>query len=220
MNDSSTNSENKNTSRLGANPLGYEKIPGLLTRFAIPSVIAMLVSSLYNVVDQIFIGQAVGTLGRVLVDGVDEVKLFGEPIEVRANIQVLAGLSGHADKDGLIKWVSAFNRIPDRVFIVHGEDTVCTQFANTLHDEYGHSAYAPYSGTIFDLLNDEFVYEAEPVMVQPKAQPSRRVTEVFARLLAAGNRLLAVIARNEGGANKDLAKFADQINSLCDKWDR
>lgn len=169
----------------------------------------------------LFVGyQAVGTLGRVLVDGVDEVKLFGEPIEVRANIQVLAGLSGHADKDGLIKWVSAFKRIPDRVFIVHGEDTVCTQFANTLHDEYGHSAYAPYSGTIFDLINDEFVYEAEPVMVQPKAQPSRRVTEVFARLLAAGNRLLAVIARNEGGANKDLAKFADQINSLCDKWDR
>ncbi|MCQ2596070.1 MAG: MATE family efflux transporter [Treponemataceae bacterium] len=64
MNDSSTNSENKNTSRLGANPLGYEKIPGLLTRFAIPSVIAMLVSSLYNVVDQIFIGQGVGYLGN------------------------------------------------------------------------------------------------------------------------------------------------------------
>ena len=43
---------------------------------------------------------------------------------------------------------------------------------------------------------------------------------VFARLLSAGQRLLTVIKHNEGGANKDLAKFADQINSLCDKWDR
>ena len=46
------------------NPLGTEKIPQLLTRFAVPSVIAMLVSSLYNIVDQIFIGQGVGVLGN------------------------------------------------------------------------------------------------------------------------------------------------------------
>ena len=43
---------------------------------------------------------------------------------------------------------------------------------------------------------------------------------VFARLIAAGERLMAVIQKCEGMANKDLAKFADQINSLCDKWDR
>ena len=46
------------------NPLGYEKISSLLAKFAIPSIIAMLVSSLYNVVDQIFIGQGVGKLGN------------------------------------------------------------------------------------------------------------------------------------------------------------
>ena len=46
------------------NPLGYEKIPVLLRRFAIPSIIAMVVSSLYNIVDQIFIGQGVGYLGN------------------------------------------------------------------------------------------------------------------------------------------------------------
>ena len=43
---------------------------------------------------------------------------------------------------------------------------------------------------------------------------------VYARLLAAGQRLMTVIKHNEGGANKDLAKFADQIHALCDKWDR
>ena len=50
--------------------------------------------------------------------------------------------------------------------------------------------------------------------------PGSRKNTVYDRLLAAGQRLLAVIRRNEGGANKDLAKFADQIDALCDKWER
>ena len=43
---------------------------------------------------------------------------------------------------------------------------------------------------------------------------------MFRRLLEAGKRLMTVISHNQGGTNKDLAKFADQINALCDKWDR
>ena len=46
------------------NPLGYEKISTLLRKFALPSIISMLVSSLYNIVDQIFIGWGVGTIGN------------------------------------------------------------------------------------------------------------------------------------------------------------
>ncbi len=168
----------------------------------------------------LFVGyQAVGTLGRILVDGVDEVRLFGEPINVNAEIKVLAGISGHADKGGLINWIQAFSRKPDKVFIVHGEDSVCNIFADCLHDEYGYETYAPFSGTVYDLMADEVEHEAYPKPVE-KRDPSKRVTEVFARLLAAGNRLLQVIEHNQGGTNKDLAKFADQINSLCDKWDR
>ena len=168
----------------------------------------------------LFVGyQAIGTLGRMLVDGVDEIRLFGETIEVRASIQKLAGISGHADKGGLIKWIRGFTRMPKKVFIVHGEDSVCKSFTNCLIDEYGFDAYAPYSGTRFDVIAGEFIREmaAQPVTQKPK---TRHASDVFARLLAAGQRLLAVIGRNEGGANKDLAKFADQINSLCDKWDR
>ena len=62
--------------------------------------------------------------------------------------------------------------------------------------------------------------EASEYSAKKKEKAKKRKVEVFDRLLAAGQRLLSVIRRNEGGANKDLAKFADQINMLCDKWDR
>lgn len=166
----------------------------------------------------LFVGyQAAGTLGRAIVEGAREVKLFGETIEVRASVLTLEGMSGHADKNGLIDWVEAFEEKPRRVFVVHGEDSVCTAFAECLMVEHGLKAYAPYSGTCFNLLSNKLEYEAMPVSAKPRA---RNVSDVFARLLAAGQRLLAVIHKNEGGANKDLAKFADQINSLCDKWEK
>ena len=165
----------------------------------------------------LFVGyQSVGTLGRVLVEGVDEVKLFGEPVEVRATIRTLAGLSGHADKNGLLEWVKGFEDKPRKVFVVHGEDEVCKSFAECLQVEHGIKAYAPYSGTVFNLASGKLEYEAQPVYVKKKA---KAVSDVYSRLLAAGQRLMNVIRKNEGGANKDLAKFADQINSLCDKWD-
>ncbi len=165
----------------------------------------------------LFVGyQAVGTLGRVLIEGVDEVKLFGETIGVRASIRTLIGMSGHADKEGLIEWIEGFSEKPRRVFVVHGEDTVCKSFAECLKVEHGIKSYAPYSGTVFNLLTDKLEYEGLPIPVKKKA---RTVSDVFSRLLAAGQRLLAVIHKNEGGANKDLAKFADQITALCDKWD-
>lgn len=165
----------------------------------------------------LFVGyQANGTLGRSLIEGAEEVKLFGEKIEVRADIRALPGISGHADKDGLLRWVHGFEKKPEKVFVVHGEGSVCEAFAACLEKEHQISAYAPYSGTRIDLLTGEVEYEAAPKPLKKK----RAVADVFARLVAAGQRLMAVIHKNEGVANKDLARFADQINSLCDKWDK
>lgn len=165
----------------------------------------------------LFVGyQAMGTLGRSIVEGAKEVKLFGESIQVRAHIKKLVGMSGHADKNGLLEWIDAFEEKPKKVFVVHGEDSVCMSFAECLKIEHGQRAYAPYSGTEFDLLGNQFLYEAEPVPVKKKAKPA---SGVYARLLAAGQRLLALITKNDGMPNKDMAKFADQINSLCDKWE-
>lgn len=168
----------------------------------------------------VFVGyQANGTLGRILLEGASEVKLFGEPIEVMAEIVKLEGVSGHADKAGLIKWITSFDNRLKQVFVVHGEDEVSTGFAKCLCDEYGLNAVAPYSGAEFDMISGRFVKEGERIL-KAKKPVQRKANDVFERLLAAGRRLITVIKHNEGGANKDLAKFADQINSMCDKWDR
>ena len=168
----------------------------------------------------VFVGyQANGTLGRMLLEGASEVKLFGETIEVMAEIVKLEGVSGHADRAGLIKWITSFDNRLKQVFVVHGEDEVSTGFAKCLCDEYGLNAVAPYSGAEFDMISGRFVKEGERIL-KAKKPVQRKANDVFERLLAAGRRLLTVIKHNEGGANKDLAKFADQINSMCDKWDR
>ena len=165
----------------------------------------------------LFVGyQALGTLGRALIEGADEVELFGEPISVRASIMSLPGLSGHADRDGLAEWLGNFKVKPKKVFMVHGDDMSCMAFTEYANKEMKIPAYAPYSGTVFDLAAGEFLYEAEPEKRKPKVTG---ISDAFARLLAAGQRLLAVIQKNKEHANKDLAKFTSQINSLADKWD-
>jgi len=170
----------------------------------------------------LFVGyQAVGTLGRVLTDGgVDKVKIFGEEIEVKAQIRQLTGLSGHADRDGLMRWIDAFTAKPRRVFVVHGDDEVADAFTAALAAK-GYTATAPYSGTVWDLDADACLAEGNRTRIERKAgEPAARVNAVYQRLVDAGRRLTALIAHCEGGANKELARFADQINALCDKWER
>lgn len=164
--------------------------------------------------------QAEGTLGRTLVDGGKTVKLFGETIDVEAKIVNIDGMSGHADRDGLLAWISAFEQKPERVFMVHGDDLVCDSFAKDLNERFGIRAEAPFSGSVFDLAAGEWLVQTAGIPINREKAAKKKASSVYARLVAAGERLLQVIRHNEGGANKDLAKFADQIQALCDKWDR
>ena len=171
----------------------------------------------------LFVGyQAVGTPGRALLEGTQEIKLFGEPVHVAAKICRMPGISGHADVNGLVDWIKAFEVKPQKVFVTHVEDTVTELFAARLRDEMNYDAYAPFSGTEFDLAEGEFLYEAEGVKIQKPAalQKASKAAKVYEKLLALGYRLLSVIRKNEGCANKDLEKFSRDVQSLCDKWDR
>ena len=85
----------------------------------------------------------------------------------------------------------------------------------------GLKATAPFSGSVFDLANGKWLVQTAGIPVSKAVTPARkRADAVFARLVAAGERLTRLILRSEGGANKDLARFTDQIHALCDKWDR
>ena len=197
----------------------------------------------------LFVGyQAIGTPGRSILDGAESVKLFGEEIEVRAEICTLHGVSGHADNEGLMEWISSLERKPDMVFVTHGEDKVTELFRDRLKEELGFPAYAPFSGTVFDLATGTFETEAEPVPIEKEDREAialqkqdggaqvrkkgsdrgaatrmskdKKAAAIYTRLVAAGNRLMSVIRHNEGGANKDLKRFTEEINRLCDKWDR
>ena len=164
--------------------------------------------------------QAGGTLGRALVEGAREVKLFGETIEVRAQIRQLSGISGHADNQGLMAWAGHFSPKPKKIFVIHGEDSVTEIFSARLRDELGIDAFAPFSGAEFDLLQGVFTREGIAKRIEKPSPVGTRVSTAFQRLVDAGKRLMTVIQHNEGGSNKDLARFASQIQSLCDKWDR
>lgn len=114
----------------------------------------------------LFVGyQANGTLGRMLLDGIDRVKLFGDEIAVNAEICYMPGKSGHADKDGLLRWISAFKEKPQTVFVNHGEKESCDSYVRTLHDGYGFAATAPYSGAEFDLLSGKYISYPDGVPV-------------------------------------------------------
>ena len=168
-----------------------------------------------------FVGyQAVGTLGRKLIEGADEVKLFGENVEVNATIKSLKGISGHADMNGLLDWLSGFKVEPQHVCVVHGEDGVTDEFAQTVTDRLGYPAMAPYSGGCVDLATGEILTAGVPVRKTVTKPADVRKKTAFQRVVAAAKRLLEVVYKNEGLANKELAKFETQIHNLADKWDR
>ena len=171
----------------------------------------------------LFVGyQAVGTLGRKLVESKPEsVRLFGENVEVNARIEVLAGISGHADMNGLLNWIDGFKEKPSHIFVVHGEDSVTDSFAATITDRFGIPAFAPYSGGCVDLATDTILSEGIRLPKKAVEKPAKaRALTAFNRVVAAAKHLMDVVLKNEGLANKDLAKFESQIQNLADKWDR
>lgn len=170
----------------------------------------------------LFVGyQAVGTLGRKLIDGASAVKLFGENIEVSARIESLKGISGHADMKGLLDWLAGFESEVSHVFVVHGEDAVTDEFAKTVTERFGWKAFAPYSGGCVDLLQNQILTEGVKATKKAVVKPTRvKAQNAFNRVVLAAKRLMEVVLKNEGLANKDLAKFESQIQNLADKWDR
>ncbi len=174
----------------------------------------------------LFVGyQATGTLGRIIVEGAQEVRLFGETITVNAHIEQLAGVSGHADKKGLLSWITHFEPKPERVYVVHGDDLVADEFARCLKEEYQLDAVAPFSGACYDLASGILLAEGVKVPVKPKEYPQQKAVSAGGKraifladqLDLAGKRLTRIINQNKGGANKDMEKLLKQLEEFADK---
>ena len=167
----------------------------------------------------LFVGyQAVGTTGRAIRDGKKEIRLFGEDVAVNAEISYLPGKSGHADKEGLLRWIRHFDPKPEMVFVNHGDDGAVKSYVNCLTAEEGFQASAPYSGAVYDLISNEYIAMPEGVPVARMSQKQRRNLTVFENLIAAVERLLRIARACRGIPNKELGRFTGQVNSLADKW--
>ncbi len=90
--------------------------------------------------------QAAGTRGAAMVRGATEVKIHGEYVPIRAEVANLDQLSAHADRDGLLKWLSGVPRLPRRVFVTHGEPESADAFRKTVQERLGCSAEVPELG--------------------------------------------------------------------------
>ena len=100
----------------------------------------------------VFVGyQAEGTLGRKLLDGVNNVKILGEEIKVEAEIHDLEGFSGHADQTILMKWLNNFKNKPKKIFVVHGEKESSNEFAKMIKTELGVDVIVPNLGDGFKI---------------------------------------------------------------------
>ncbi len=163
--------------------------------------------------------QAAGTLGRIIYDGAKSVKIFGEEIESRAEIRILKGISGHADRNGLLRWLCSCGSMPKTVFVNHGDDDSCEGFAEILQNEYGIQSFAPFSGAEYDLLKGEWIRLTDPV---PKKQqrsvpaeiPSKKKDSPYKELLNSIQSLKKYAEGLEQASNGEIRKLTEAIRNL------
>ena len=140
--------------------------------------------------------QAGGTLGRSILDGARHVTIFGEQIDVRCEVCELHGISGHADQEGLVKWLKSFKKEIRHVFVVHGDKEVAPWFASFISRTMGLKAYAPKVMERFDLLKDQALPLAHD-MKDTVLPYIRELEEALESLKSQEDTLRAVVQRME-----------------------
>lgn len=92
----------------------------------------------------LFVGyQAMGTLGRHIVDGAKTVRILGQKRKIKARIAQIGGFSAHADRNELLEWLNGLNRPPKKVFITHGEADAARSFADFIKEQNGWDVHVP-----------------------------------------------------------------------------
>ena len=101
----------------------------------------------------LFVGhQAHGTLGRTILDGAREVRIFRETHPVRAAVRQIQGLSAHADQDDLLRWLAGLGAPPRRLWLNHGEPEASRALAAAVRERFGWEAEVPAYGSVAELV--------------------------------------------------------------------
>ncbi len=110
----------------------------------------------------LFVGyQAIGTLGRKIVDGAKNVKLFGEEVTVNADVRYIESFSGHADLEGLLKFIETFTSKPKQVYLVHGDEDAQFNLADKIKERFNLPVEIPHHGDVYEIDAEKMRKTAE-----------------------------------------------------------
>ncbi len=152
----------------------------------------------------VFVGyQAVGTLGRAIADGNKSVRIFGEEIQVKATLEHIEGFSGHADRAGLLEWIGHFPTSVERVFVMHGEESVSAVFA----EELSHRGYASVVPGLFE------TYDTESFAQLPAAQPMRKADTTLSELM------LRIKTKADSAQGEQAQLMQAELEALLKRWE-
>lgn len=167
----------------------------------------------------VFVGyQAEGTLGRMLVEGAKEVKLFGEPIMVGAEIYNLEGFSGHADQKGLLDWLGGFQKEPKHIFLVHGETQSKIDFAAKVKEVFGYEPIVVNGNTEYELETGEILSREEVIR---EALDQEDIEKLKDKLSSIKGELDTVIASAETAVSKQISlDKLTQINNIVQELEK
>lgn len=167
----------------------------------------------------VFVGyQAEGTLGRLLVEGAKEVKLFGEPIMVGAEIYNLEGFSGHADQKGLLDWLGGFQKEPKHIFLVHGETQSKIDFAAKVKEVFGYEPIVVNGNTEYELETGEVLSKEEVIK---EALDQEDIEKLRDKLSSIKGELDTVIASAETAVASQISlDKLTQINNIVQELEK
>ncbi len=161
----------------------------------------------------VFVGyQAEGTLGRMLVQGAKEVKLFGETVVVNAQIHNLEGFSGHADQKGLLDWLSGFQQKPKQIFLVHGELDSKQDFAKLIHENLGYDPVVIMQNSEFELETGQLLSREDVIS---EVMDEEGIEELKDKITNIKEELSKMLTDAEGAMEQKLsADKLHQINNI------
>lgn len=161
----------------------------------------------------VFVGyQAEGTLGRLLVEGAKEVRLFGEPIMVGAEIYNLEGFSGHADQKGLLDWLGGFQKEPRHIFLVHGETQSKLDFAAKVREVFAYDPIVVNGNTEYELESGQILSRQDVIRDALDQEDAEKLKD---KLASIRGEIETVIASAEDAVSGEISpdKLAE-INNI------